>query len=290
MLVAGSANPSRPAWLGGTRANFEAMLVRPNVEVATSSFASDLAQGFAARAMDDADLRSIPITHQDDENDAEAPSAPMRIAVLAAGTSAVPIPASDSAGFADFVMHLQDGSHTAPVSLGRSEDGGAIVELGERASEVRWLELSGRGSKLLRVIIHHDSALGRGVVRSHRAALQDALAGLDFSGANIESLIQQIEKAIFDDPEQVVSPPPGTVRTGADEQTPIAARPASLAVHIGESASTRKSKKKRLLQAGSLLDVLDALLYRLGQGLPRSATSATSVTETSPLGRGACRN
>ena len=228
MLVAGSANPSRPAWLGGTRANFEAMLVRPNVEVATSSFASDLAQGFAARAMDDADLRSIPITHQDDENDAEAPSAPMRIAVLAAGTSAVPIPASDSAGFADFVMHLQDGSHTAPVSLGRSEDGGAIVELGERASEVRWLELSGRGSKLLRVIIHHDSALGRGVVRSHRAALQDALAGLDFSGANIESLIQQIEKAIFDDPEQVVSPPPGTVRTGADEQTPIAARPASL--------------------------------------------------------------
>lgn len=283
MLVAGSANPSRPAWLGGTRANFEAMLVRPNVEVATSSFASDLAQGFAARAMDDADLRSIPITHQDDENDAEAPSAPMRIAVLAAGTSAVPIPASDSAGFADFVMHLQDGSHTAPVSLGRSEDGGAIVELGERASEVRWLELSGRGSKLLRVIIHHDSALGRGVVRSHRAALQDALAGLDFSGANIESLIQQIEKAIFDDPEQVVSPPPGTVRTGADEQTPIAARPASLAVHIGESASTRKSKKKRLLQAGSLLDVLDALLYRLGQGLPRSATSATSVTETSPL-------
>lgn len=180
-------------------------------------------------------------------------------------------------------MHLQDGSRTAPVSLGRSEDGGAIVELGERASQVRWLELSGRGSKLLRVIIHHDSALGRGVVRSHRAALQDALAGLDFSGANIESLIQQIEKAIFDDPEQVVSPPPGTVRTGADEQTPIAACPASLAVHIGESASTRKSKKKRLLQAGSLLDVLDALLYRLGQGLPRSATSATSVTETSPL-------
>lgn len=32
MLVAGSANPSRPAWLGGTRANFEAMLVRPTLK------------------------------------------------------------------------------------------------------------------------------------------------------------------------------------------------------------------------------------------------------------------
>ncbi len=281
MLVAGSANPSRPAWLGGARANFETMLVRPNLEVASSSFASDLAQGFSARAMDDADLRAIPITHQDDENDADGPSAPVRIVALAAGASTVLIPASGSVGFAVFIMHLEDGSHTAPAGLGRSEDGDAIVELGERASEVRWLELSGRGGKLLRVIVHHDAALGRSVVRSHRAALQDALAGLDFSGANIESLIQQIEKAIFDDPEQVVSPPPGTVRPGAGEQTPIAsARPASLAVHIGESANARKSKKKRLLQAGSLLDVLDALLYRLGQGLPRSAASAT---ETPPL-------
>lgn len=274
MLVAGSANPSRPAWLGGTRANFEAMLVRPAVEVASSSFASDLAQGFTARAMDDAELRSIPITHQDEENDADAPSAPVRIVALAAGTSAVLIPASDSVGFSEFAIHMQDGSHTAPAGLGRSEDGGAIMELGERAPEVRWLELSGRGSKLLRVIIHHDSALGRGVVRSHRAALQDALAGLDFSGANIESLIQQIERAIFDDPEQVVSPPPGSVRSGAGEQTPIAsARPASLAVHIDDSSRAKKSKRKRLLQAGSLLDVLDALLYRLGQGLPRSAAS-----------------
>lgn len=272
MLVAGSANPSRPAWLGGARANFEAMLVRPNLEVASSSFASDLAQGFSARAMDDAELRAIPITHQDDENDADAPSAPVRIVALAAGASTVLIPASDSLGFAEFAMHLEDGSDTAPAGFGRSEDGSAIVELGERASEVRWLELSGRGSKLLRVIVHHDAALGRGAVRSHRAALQNALAGLDFSGANMESLIQQIEKAIFDDPEQVVAPPPGTVRPGASEQTSTAsARPASLAVHIGESASAAKNKKKRLLQAGSLLDVLDALFYRLGQGLPRSA-------------------
>lgn len=280
MLVAGSANPSRPAWLGGARANFEAMLVRPNLEVASSSFASDLAQGFSARAMDDAELRAIPITHEDDENDPDAPSAPVRIVALAAGASTVLIPASDCVGFAEFVTHLEDGSHTAPAGLGRSEDGSALVELGERASEVRWLELSGRGSKLLRVIVHQEAALGRGVVRSHRAALQDALAGLDFSGAHIESLIQQIEKAIFDDPEQVVSPPTGSVRPGAGGQTPgTSARPASLGVHIGESVSARKNKKKRLLQAGSLLDVLDALFYRLGQGLPRSATPAGSPGE-----------
>ncbi|WP_186235108.1 phospholipase D-like domain-containing protein [Burkholderia gladioli] len=282
MLVAGSANPSRPAWLGGPRANFEAMLVRPNLEVASSGFARDLAQGFTARAMDDADLRSIPITHQDDENDADAPSAPIRIVALAPGTSAVLIPASDSVGFAEFIMHLQDGSHTAPAGLGRSEDGRAIVELGERAPEVRWLELSGRGGKLLRLIVHHDAALGRGAARSHRVALQDALAGLDFSGANIELLLQQIEKAIFDDPEQVVSPPPGTARPSAGEQAATAsARPASLAVHVGEGVSAQKSKKKRLLQAGSLLDVLDALLYRLGQSLPRSASSGTNTPQLS---------
>ncbi|WP_431112476.1 hypothetical protein [Variovorax paradoxus] len=288
MLVAGSANPSRPAWLGGSRVNFEAMLVRPSIEVASSSFASDLAQGFTAPAMDSADLRAIPISHQDDENDADAPGAPVRIVALAPGTSAVLIPARDALGFAEFVMHLQDGSHTAPARLRHSEDGGAIVELGDRASEVRWLELSGLGGKLLRVIVHHDAALVGGVVRSHRAALQDALASLDFSGANIESLILQIEAAIFDDPEQVVSPPAASARPGAGGQAHIAsARPESLAVHIGEGASGRKIQKKRLLQAGSLLDVLDALFYRLGQGLPRSAGSAPgkpSVSEEELVG------
>ncbi|WP_354675279.1 hypothetical protein [Cupriavidus alkaliphilus] len=283
MLVAGSANPSRPAWLGGTRANFEAMLVRPNLEVASSSFARDLAQGFTARAMDDADLRSIPITHQDDENAAGAPSAPVRVVALATGSSAVSIPASDSAGFADFVMHLQDGSHTAPATLRRAEDRSAIVELGDRAPEVRWLELSERNGKLLRVIVHHEAALRRGAARPHRAALQDALAGLDFSGANIELLIQLIEKAIFDDPDQEVSPLPGMARPSAGEQTSTAsARPASLAVHIGDgSVGATKRKKERLLQAGSLLDVLDALLYRLGRDLPRSTSSGTDTPQLS---------
>ena len=281
MLVAGSANPSRPAWLGGERANFEAMLVRPNLELASSRFARDLALGFSAPAMDDSELRAIPITHQESENDDETPSAPVRIVALAAGTSKVMIPRSESEEFAEFVVHMEDGSHTAPAALERSEDREAIAELGEKAPAVRWLELSGRSGRLLRIIVHHDDALSRGVARSYRTALRDALAGLDFSGANIESLIQQIEKAIFDDPEQVVLPPSSIGRPGSSKQTTTApVRPASLAVHIGETASTRNSRRKRLLQSGSLLEVLDALIYRLGQGLPKSAAS---ITESQPL-------
>lgn len=282
MLVAGSANPSRPAWLGGERANFEAVLIRPNLEVASSGFAMDLAQGFTADPMSDADLRSIPIIPQDNENDAGTSSAPVRIAALASGTSAVLIPVSVYMGFTEFVLHLQDGSHTPPASLGYAENGDAIVELGERAPEVRWLALSGRGGKLLRVIVHHDAALGRGAARSHRAALQDALAGLDFSGANIELLIRQIERAIFDDPEQVVSPLSGGVRQSAEEQDPASStHPTSFAAHLGEGVRAKKSKKKRLLQAGSLLDVLDALLYRLGQGLPRSTSPSSDTLQLS---------
>ena len=282
MLVTGSANPSRPAWLGGERANFEAVLVQPNLEMVSSGFAMDLAQGFTAPPMSDADLHSIPITPQDNENDAGTPSTPVRIAALATGTSAILIPASVSMGFAEFVVHLQDGSHNLPASLGYTENGDAIVELGERAPEVRWLELSGRGGKFLRMIIHHDAALGRGAARSHRATLQDALAGLDFSGANIELFIQKIEKAIFDDPELVVSSHSGSLRPSAGEQDPDAStHTTSFAVHIDKGISAKKSKKKRLLQAGSLLDVLDALLYRLGQGLPRSTSPASDTLQLS---------
>lgn len=286
-VVAGSANPSGPAWLAGGRHNFEAMLVRPGVAPGSSVFASDLALAFSARAMDEAELRAIPITRRDDENDPSEQGVPVRVAALPAGATSIAIPASDSRGLADVVMHLADGTRTDRTPIGRSTDGHAIIDLGPSADTVRWLELSG-GGRLLRVIIHHEAALERSSSPSSRSALRDALAGLDFSGASIQGLIANIEKAIFDDPDQVIASPARTGPHTAPSQLPgAAARPASLGAHIGEGAGGKNRMKPRLLQHGSVHEVLDALFYRLGQGLsssPPSGNDRTPVSEEEMVG------
>lgn len=213
-LVAGSANPSGPAWLSGGRHNFEAMLVRPDIALGSSSFASDLAQAFRARAMDEAELRAIPITRRDDENDSSEPGVPVRVAALPAGATIIAIPARDGLGFYEFVMYLEDGTQTNPTPIGRTAGDDAVIDLGSLAPVVRWLELSGRGGKRLRVILHHDELLGRSGTPSNRSALRDALAGLDLSGVNIQALVADIEKAIFDDSEQVIAPARRGCRSG----------------------------------------------------------------------------
>ncbi|MDR9838391.1 hypothetical protein [Herbaspirillum huttiense] len=282
MLVAGSANPSGPAWLGGSRANFEVMLVRPGINVGDSRFASDLAKGFLASPMTDAALRSMPITDQEDENGNEEKIASMHIASLAVGASRVEIPLSDSPGFTHFVCYLQDGSRTDPIDIQRSADGGAMMELGKNAPAARWLELTGAGRRSLLVIVHHDAELNANRSSSSTSLFHAALANLDFSGANIEVLIKKIERAIFSDPEQVVSTSLGGAHSDAELNGSVVGHPVSLAVHIGEGVTAHKSRKRRLLKAGSLVEVLDAFLYRLGQGLPR-VTPTPAADESQPL-------
>lgn len=281
-LVAGSANPSGPAWLAGVRCNFEAMLLRPDIELGSSTFASDLAQAFRARDMNETELRAIPVTRQDDENDSGEPGVSIRVTALPVGATSIAIPALVALGFSEVVMYLEDGTGTDPMPIGRAANGDGVIDLGSHAATVRWLELRSRGKKCLRVIIHHDELLGRSRSPSNRSALRDALDGLDFGGANIQALVAEIEKAIFDDPEQIIAPIGHAGSAGAPPQQPTGeARPPSLAVRTGGGTGHSKgSPKRRLLQEGSLLDVLDALLYRLGQGLP---SSPSLIADTVPV-------
>jgi hypothetical protein len=264
-LVTGSANPSAPAWLLGPRSNFEAMLLRPRVSVEESSFVRDLFSAFSAPTMGEAELRAVPTNDSEGECDEDEAAAPIVVVPLLKGTTRVTVPAAASKAMTDAAIYFGDGTPSQPATVDRSSQEDAEIELGTLSNAARWLELSGCGDRRLRVIIHHEQSLQPSAERSDRAKLKDALANLDFSGANAEALIQIIEKAIFDDEVLVAHHAPGAGSTGSPP-TGIGGRPASLAVHLDETSRPSK-KRHRVLQDGSLVDVLDALLHRLGIGL-----------------------
>ena len=277
-LVAGSANPSRPAWLGGDRSNFEAMLVRPRVDAAESGLVRDLMAAFTAPVMEESELRAIPITAQEGESDTEVVATPIRMSLLKAGETGVTIPATESKGLTRAIAYVEDMALPCEVALTRSQTGDALVELGQTASSTRWLELQGRGERALRVIIHHDAMLRASLERSSKVLVREALANLDFSGADVESLIGIIEKAIFDDDVVVAASGHVSNGMGSHRASDPAVRPSSLASHVDETPSARR-RKHQLLQGGSLIEVLDALLHRLGKGLHSAKEGGERVTE-----------
>lgn len=258
MLASGSANPSRPAWLGGARANFEVMLLRAGVSVEDQPFVRDLFMALSSRPMTDTELRSIHPTAMENENELGVPATPVTVAASRPPEGTVRIPAITSSGLTSVLAFRVDGT-SGPVPLARSDVGDAVVTLGADCADVRWLELEGEnGHRRLRVIVHHPQAVGSTAEKSGRSDLRDALANLEFSGVGMEDLIRLAHKAIFDD-ELEVATRSGSFRPNATQGVE-APRPDSLGIHTLPPPAI--GRKRRALREGNMIEVLDALLRR----------------------------
>ena len=264
-LVTGSANPSAPAWLAEPRRNFEAMVLRPHVTLEESSFVRDLFASLSAPLMGQPELDAIPRFDSEDESSALDSTCPIVVAPLVRGTNLVVVTTATARPMTNAVIHFEGGTPPQSTTVITSPQGHAEVDLGSNSGRARWMEMSAQDAKRLIVIIHHEQAFQPKTNGSDRAKLRDALAHLDFSGANICELIAVIEKAIFDDEISVAHGAPGAVTAGG--LNPAASlRPESLAVQASQPTGSSKHRR-RVLQDGSLVDVLDALLHRLGVGL-----------------------
>jgi hypothetical protein len=258
MLASGSANPSRPAWLGGSRANFEVMLLRAGLSEADQPLVRDLLMALSARVMTDTELRSIQPAALENENELDTPATPVTVAASRPPEGTVVVPAELSSGMTSAVAFLADGT-SAPLSLVRSDAGDAVVTLGSNCGYVRWLEFEGgSGRRRLRVIVHHTQSVGSAAGKSGRSDLRHALANLEFSGVGMEELIRLAHKAIFDDELEVVARP-GSSGPNANHVVDVP-RPASLGIHAPLPPTDRK---RRALREGNIIEVLDALLRRM---------------------------
>lgn len=127
----------------------------------------------------------------------------------------------------------------------------------------RFLETVAGDSPVL-VIVHRSEDISKNLGGDTRKALRQALGALDEDPSQLEALLKLTEKVIFDTDDVVRTTP---LRAVSAPPPPNA--PSSPATSLALDAAGRKtSRKRRSLASGDIVILLDALMRRLGEGLP----------------------
>lgn len=127
------------------------------------------------------------------------------------------------------------------------------------------------------VLVHRTEDIAKNLGSDTRKALRKALGALEEDPTQLEALLKLTEKVIFDSDDVVRTTPmrPPT-ESGPDADGEAMPAPASLAL---DAAGRRASRRTRSLASGDIVVLLDALMRRLGEGLPTNASPAPRSEE-----------
>lgn len=256
LLVTGSANPSRPAFLSGRTRNAEAIV-------------ADSRAG-AAKLLGLDRLASAPkLKEKDWDRVAERRAAKPRDELQSSGAVILGIPSSDC-------FELER-AIDAKATLDAFDAGGSILgtamtrrndptiveappEICDRAQTLRGL---GPNKDPIVILVHRPEEVGKNLGGDRQRELRQALGALEENPEQLETLLKLTEKVIFESDDVVRAEPPARVRADTDKKATDTG-PESFAVN---AAGRRASRRKRKLASGDILVLLDALMYRLGEGI-----------------------
>ena len=179
----------------------------------------------------------------------------------------------------EFRAYAADGSviGNAVTSIDDSLAFEASEEVRNGAHTLRGLGLEGRH---FLVLVHRPDEIDKNLGGDRRRELRRALGALEEDPAQIDMLLKLTEKVIFDSDGIVrteLTSLSQKVRTSGDE-TPDRG-PESLAV---DAVGRRSGRKNKRLASGDVLVLLDALIHKLGKGLPTPAAPRSPVAEVLP--------
>jgi hypothetical protein len=126
------------------------------------------------------------------------------------------------------------------------------------------------------VVVHRTEAIARNIGGDTRKALRQALGAIEDDPTQLDALLKLTEKVVFDSDDVVRTTP---LHAGSPVEAGDAAvqAPASLVLNAaGRKSSTSRS---RSLASGDIVVLLDALVRRLGEGLPTTSTRPRSEEE-----------
>jgi hypothetical protein len=258
LLITGSANPSVAAFFApATGRNAEAVVADRRND-AGSELGVDALVG--APPITAADWTAVAARRASKAAPGAGPSRHMLVAT--------PTPT----GF-----HTQD---ALPMDLVLQGIGDARTALGEavvreptalETSDIvrdgaRYLEGHPGGVHLL-VLVHRTEDIAKNIGGDTRKALRQALGALEEDPRQLETLLKLTEKVIFDSDDIVRTTPlrPTSASTESKETVPA---PSSLAL---DAAGRKSARRRQSLASGDIVVLLDALLRRLGEGLPTNA-------------------
>jgi hypothetical protein len=260
ILVTGSANPSVAAFFAAPDSRNAEAVVADHTDGAADRLGMEAL--LAASAVTSTEWsavatrrKAVPLASTDE---------PRRILV------ATPTPtgfiAQDSLDDG-LVLHAA-GDLDAPLGEAVAHGAGVIEAVDAVRDGARYLEARSAKEHTL-VVIHRTEDIAKNLGGDTRKALRQALGALEEDPTQLDALLKLTEKVIFDSDDVVRTTPLHPVgAAGADQEATAA--PASLAL---EAAGRKRSPRRaRSLASGDIIVLLDALIRRLGEGLPANAS------------------
>lgn len=286
-FVSGSANPSRPAWMGEVAAcNVEAVLLRTGQEALRVAEATGLTGLFSLAEISPSAFDAIKVRSHAEVSQSELAAVPLWTGVANHDSTEIRVSTRGSKVSVDraslFGLDLQ---MLGEVSLQPANDGDLILRLGDDVAHIRSCALYSGEVMVARAMIHHPSALSASSQSSRQHQIRAALSGLGSSEGDISKVIASVERVIFsDDTHKEIET---ILREHKDKpsKSTNGIGPETLAISVADLPKERK--KLRLLKSGDLAYLLDVLLRRISEGLDGAPleTDASGRSEEEQVGK-----
>lgn len=285
-FVSGSANPSRPAWMGTASCNVEAVLLRIGCEAHEAAEATGLTDLFDLAEITPNAFDAITLRSAAEIKSSELAPVPLWTGVTDHDFAEVRIAMRgskariDRASLFGVDLHLI-GEITSPLTVGDE----IVLSPGDDAARIRSCSLYSQDILVARAMIHHPSVISVSSQSTRQYQIRSALSGLGSSEGDISKVIASVERVIFSDETHKEIE---TILREHKENKPKVSNgvgPESLAVSVADLP--REKKKLRILKSGDLAYLLDVLLRRISEGLDGTPleTDSSGRSEEEQVGK-----
>lgn len=276
--LSGSANPSRPAWMGNQHScNIEAMLIRRGSDAAEIAETTGVIKLFSRPSIDSAILESIAQRNKSTIQDKPELAVPLLLGVANQKLNEILIhPCGNLIKSNALEICDSDMNVLATVSIDWNGTEALRVQIENVLHLACSCKLLYQDVLVAQAMLHHPEVISSTSNSSKQRQIRNALEALSSGSGDISGLISSVEKIIFSDDahHQVINALNENKQKSIEKE---AKAPETLAASINDSPVLRK--KYKLIKSGDLAYLLDILIRRLGEGL------VTSSVETDPSGR-----
>ena len=275
LLVTGSANPSEPAYMAtaGSR-NAEAVVIDRRDGAAKTLGLDVLA---SAPRVKRTDWERVAARHTD------------RAASRSDASGSVVLAVPTDEGFT-----LEHPIGEGLILKAYGADGSLLGQATtgtDNPTEIHTADAVRDGAQTLRgnrsrhkpvvVLVHRPHEVGRHVGGNRQRELRKALGALEEDPTQLDALLALTQKVIFESDEVIRPESPIRKKPKAAVKQSHDAGPESLAV---DAAGRRVGRRRRRLASGDILVLLDALMYRLREGMAGPASPPSPSEEILPPG------
>ncbi|QIM47940.1 hypothetical protein G9Q38_01470 [Pusillimonas sp. DMV24BSW_D] len=265
-FISGSANPSRPAWMGNrSSANVEAVLMRMGPDAQATAEALGLYGMFALPALSASELEATAARSVAEIRTTNESAERFWIGV-AASPNELRIATSGPAIELGSANLLGDSLDVIQSNIAVTRTGDVLsVPVSVDMKLVRACDFFMSSERVARAMIAHPNLLTTATQSAHRQ-VRDALGALDPSGETISEMLKAVEDAIFEPAaEEEVQNEVRSRRGSAQAGTASGGRPDTLEISVSELRQARK--RRRLVESADIVTLIDLLSRKIGQEL-----------------------